>query len=91
MNSPKTPNSYDEYICEIIKNAVFIEDTGFICVYGINMYNSNPVLAKADGEHCRIEGISENLEKVQKLVNRIIKYNIYPIHLKDIVEDFLIL
>ena len=77
------------YICEITENNMFFEETGNITVYGINMYNRNRKIAGLDGEHYRIEDISEDIEKVRGLCYMLMKYDVYPAHLKDIVEDML--
>ncbi|MDD6488786.1 MAG: DUF6514 family protein [Clostridia bacterium] len=82
-------SSKNTYVCEITENNVFIEDTGNVTVYGINMYNRDSSIAKLDGEHCCIEDISDNIEQVRNLREMLVEYNIYPVHLKDIVEDML--
>lgn len=77
------------YICEVTKTTVSIEDAGDITVYGINMYNSNKELANLPGEYCCIEDISDDFEKVKHLCDCLIELNVYPVHLKNIIEDFL--
>lgn len=77
------------YICEITENNMFIEETGNITVYGINMYNRDSNIAKLDGEHCRIDDISYDIEKVRLLCELIVKCDVFPVHLRDIVEDML--
>lgn len=81
----------NKYICEITRKKVFIEDTGNITVYGINMYNRNENLAMLENEHCCIDDISEDLKTVEKLVSLLTECDVYPVHLKDIVEDFIVL
>lgn len=82
-------NLKSTYICEMTENNMFVEDTGNITVYGINMYNRDSSIAGLDGEHCCIEGISDDIEKVRRLCEMIMEYDVYPVHLKDIVEDML--
>lgn len=78
------------YTCEMTENIIFIEGTGNVTVYGINMYNRDSSVAMLDGEHCRIDDISDDIEKVKTLCEMIKEYDVYPVHLKDIVEDMLI-
>lgn len=89
MNMSNTNQQSSTYVCKIVESTVFIEEMGNVIVYGINMYNSNKELAELDGEHCCIEDISEDFEKVERLRKLLVEYDVYPVHLKDIVEDFL--
>ena len=79
----------DTYICEITTKKVSIDETGIITVYGINMYNRNKNLSELENEHCCVDDISDDLEKVKRLRGLLIECDVYPVHLKEIVEDFL--
>lgn len=82
-------NFKSTYVCEITENNMFIEETGDVTVYGINMYNRDSSTAKLEGEHCRIDNISDDIEKVRTLCEMIEECDVYPVHLKDVVEDIL--
>ena len=87
----KSNTQEQTYICKIISKNLFVEKTGNITVYGINMYNRDEKLAMDENEHCCIEDISEDFKKVYKLRELLVECDVYPIHLKDIVEDFLVM
>lgn len=76
------------YICEITESKVFIEEVGYTTVYGINMYNRSKEVALLDDEHCLIEDISDDFEKVSRLCRLLIELDVSPLHLKEIAEDF---
>lgn len=86
MNTNQEENSY---ICEIIQSEVTIEEIGSITVYGLKLYNRNPDMAKLDGEYCAIEDICEDMEAVKHLQKLIQELDVYPVHLYDVVEDFI--
>lgn len=78
-----------EYLYEITKSKKLIEDKGVINVYGIYIHNSDSRLAKNKGESCLIEDISPSLNEVKKLKNLMEELELSPLHLYDVVEDFL--
>jgi len=53
------------------------------------MYNRNPFLAKQSGEYCRIDAISDDLDEVMHIRDLIEEMDVYPVHLKDIIEDMM--
>lgn len=79
----------DIYKCDITISLEYVEERGYITSYGINLYNINPSLAAIKGESCRIDCISEDLEKVIYLQELINETKLYPVHLMDVVEDWL--
>ena len=77
------------YVCEITESLFTAEETGTITVYGIKLYNRDPDCAKHKGEYCEINDISDDIEKVKELKELIEELDVYPVHLFDIVEDYL--
>ncbi len=82
---PKT----DNYICEITKSEIVVEEVGEVTVYGIRLYNKIPEKALLTNEACTIEDISPDFDSVCLLKQMIDELGIEPVHLRDIVEDFL--
>ncbi len=81
--------SGDIYKCVITVSREYIEETGYINTYGIDLYNADPFLAARRNESCRIDCISEDFEKIMHLKKLIDELGLYPVHLRDVVEDFL--
>ena len=81
-------SKYDTYICEITTSTAVLE-TGIIkVVYGLRMFNSDPRLSHIKGEYARIDSISPDLEDVRRLKSAIEELSVYPVHLRDVVEDY---
>ena len=81
--------SVDSYVCEITQSYMIVESVGLVKLYGLCMYNSKPHLAMLEGEYSRVDGISECYDKVWDLKCLIEEMGLYPVHLRDIVEDML--
>lgn len=79
----------DTYIYEITESEEFIEETGTVKTYGILVCHSNSKFAKQKNEYCRIDNISSDYKKIVDFKKLIEKLELYPIHLPDVVEDFL--
>lgn len=77
------------YTYEIIESQNFIEDIGLVTVYGIQIYNSDAVLAQNYGEHSHIDDISPVYDDVKRLKDLMEELELYPVHLRDVAEDFL--
>ena len=77
------------YCCDIVCSEIYIEDQGNITVYGLYLHNADPMLASQKGESCTVENISEDIEKVKALKEIVEKYQLFPVHLKDFIDDFL--
>lgn len=75
----------DQYIYEyhITHFENQIDDIGKVIVYGI-MIKSNMF-----DEVYHIKDISSKLELVEELFQKIVDFNVSPIHIYDVVEDFL--
>ena len=80
--------SKSTYIYEITESRERINGK-VIVTYGISIDNRHRELAEKDGEHCRIDGISPDYEKVKQLKALIEEMELFPVHLHDVVEDFL--
>ncbi len=73
----------NEYNYKLIKSSVFIEEYGYTAVYGIRIYNED------GSEFSSVEDISDDFESVDRLCRLMCNENICPVHLIDIVEDFI--
>lgn len=79
----------DAYRCEITESLTIIESGVCIRLYGLNLYNVCPYRAAVPGESCRIDGITPDYDALLQLKTLIEELDVYPIHLREIVEDFL--
>lgn len=79
----------DNYIYEITESEEFVEETGTIISYGIKIYNSDRELAKQKNEYCCVDNISPDYKEIVNLKNLMEELELYPIHLRDVVEDFI--
>lgn len=81
--------SENAYCCEITCSDQFIDDRGLVRLYGLVLYNKQPWNASAEGESSRVDGISESYDEVLHLKMLIDELQLYPVHLWDVVEDYL--
>lgn len=79
----------DHYKCEITESLVILDRNVCAKMYGLIMYNTDPYLARQDGEYCRIDAISDELDVVLRIKELVEELDVYPIHLKDIIEDMM--
>lgn len=77
------------YIYEVTENVELLENAGIMTVYGIEIRNANPLLAQNDGEYACIDNISPVYEDVKHLKDLMEELELYPVHLQNVVEDFL--
>ena len=77
------------YIYEITESEEFVEEIGKIMSYGIKICNSDKELAKQKNECCRIDNISPDRDKIIEFKKLVEELELYPIHLPNVVEDFL--
>ncbi len=77
------------YRCEITESVMILESGVYAKLYGLYLYNSDPFLARQRGEYCRVDGISPDRDEVLRLKELIEELDVYPVHLADIVEDYL--
>lgn len=90
MASPaKNEHFASVYQCDLTETVLITEDLKMIKVYGLSLYNRKPWMASRKGESCRIDDISEDRSKVQYLKELIDELGLYPVHLKEVVEDYL--
>ncbi len=82
-------NSKDTYIYEITEGEEFVEQIGKIKSYGIMICNSDKNLAKQKNESSRVDNISSDYNKIVDFKKLLEENELYPIHLHDVVEDFL--
>ena len=77
------------YIYEITESEEFVEEIGKIISYGIKICNSDKELAKLENESCHIDNISPDRDKIIEFKKLVEELELYPIHLPNVVEDFL--
>ena len=78
--TPKTQEDQNLYILTSSKK--FFEDIGTRVVYGI--------IAKSDSITESVEDISSNKDVVLSILQKLSEEQCSPIHLRDVVEDFLV-
>ena len=77
------------YQCDLTESYVVTEEHQVVRVYGLALYNCRPERACLRGESCRVEDISDDREKVLRLKRLIDELRLYPVHLREVVEDYL--
>ena len=82
-------NSENVYCCDIISSEQFVDERGNVRLYGLALYNKQPQTALIEGENSRVDGITESYEEVLRLKLLIDELQLYPVHLRDVVEDYL--
>lgn len=74
--------STDNYTYVLFKTNIITEDY-MVQTYGIKIIGEN--------EFAMFEDISRDYDSVLRLFNLIIEGELSPVHLKDVIEDFLVL
>ena len=77
------------YIYEMTESLEHVDEHGIMKVYGISISNRRQELCQLAGESCRIDGISPDYNEIKSLKDLMEKLELYPIHLYDVIEDFL--
>ena len=72
----------DNYTYVLFKTNIITEDY-MVQTYGIKIIGEN--------EFAMFEDISRDYDSVLRLFNLIIEGELSPVHLKDVIEDFLVL
>ncbi len=74
----------DEVVYEMIISERIIDDYGSIKVYGMRVYRESVF-----DEVYEVEDISSKAETVIALLELAAKYKMLPVHLEDVVYDFI--
>lgn len=77
------------YVYELTSRKEYVEDLGEVLLYGIRIYNSIPEISLLEGESSRVDGISDNIDEVKNLCKILEEEKVFPVHLIDIIEDYL--
>ncbi len=77
------------YRCEVTESVMILDSGVYAKLYGLYLYNRDPLLAKQRGEYSRVDGISPDYDEVLRLRDLIEELDVYPVHLAEIVEDYL--
>ncbi|MBQ8135364.1 MAG: hypothetical protein IJ192_13320 [Clostridia bacterium] len=75
--------SNDEFDYRIFSSVVMIPDYGYATTYGISISGDNVY-------EC-VEDITDEFDKLKTFCELLCKEKAYPEHLKDLVEDFLVM
>ena len=67
----------------VTKSTEYVEDSGLVAVYGIRYLDSGRASIQV------IPGISTDQQFIGELARRLNAYGADPIHLRDLVEDYL--
>ncbi len=79
----------DHYNCEITESFVILEKNVCVKMYGLNMYNRDPFLAKKRGEYCRVDAVTDDLDEILRIRRLVLEMDVYPVHLNDVIEDMM--
>lgn len=81
--------SQDHYNFELTSTHIITDNNQVIKSYGIHIYNAKKYLLSNPNESCRIDDISIDREEVLNLIRLINDLDVSPIHLPEIIEDYL--
>lgn len=79
----------DQYRCDVTESFVILDRNVCIKMYGLSMYNCNPLLAGKKGEYCKVDAISDDLDEVLRIRDLVFEMDVYPAHLRNIIEDMM--
>ena len=78
---------------KMIKTCAFVEDSGVVTSYGIccreEKNPGNGDNESADVEYQVIPGISTKPDFVRELIGKLINHEADPVHLRDLIDDYL--
>ena len=89
MDGTERKSGKNCYQCDIISSYVSMESAGMVRTYGLHLYNTRPNLTANEEEACTIEDITDSYDKIVLLRQYIYELGVEPVHLREIVEDFL--
>ncbi len=73
----------------VIQTNQYVEDSGMVRSYGI-CCEELPVIDNDKGALCQvIPDISIHQEFVEELIYKLVLFNADPIHLRDLIEDYI--
>ena len=73
--------SNDEFDYHIFSSEVFVEDYGYATTYGMTI--------SGDNEYESVEDVTDEFDRIKSFCELLCREKAYPVHLKDLVEDFL--
>lgn len=73
--------SKSPYHCEMTTSYFVTEEGRIVKVYGIDLYNIDPDMTDKPNESCRLDGISDEKQKVTNLIKLIRDLDVHPVHL----------
>ena len=83
MKTSMTENKRAEYIYEVVKETETSEILGEYITYGIKVTRNESLIEL-------ISDVSTDREKAERLASLCNDGQLHPIHIRDIIEDFLV-
>lgn len=78
-----------KYRCRITESLTVVESGVCVITYGLYLRHRDPLIAQQMGEEEWVDAISTSYEEVLTLKQLIEEMDVYPCHLKDVIEDYL--
>lgn|GEM_PF-296514 len=73
----------------LVQSQEFVEDSGVVTSYGIRCGKEEEQLHDNRVEYQLYSNISTKQDFVENLIDRLINYAADPVHLRDLIDDFL--
>ena len=82
-----TQHDMTEY--RLIEGAEYVEGSGLVTTYGICCGDDRQVADGSSAEYQAVPHISTRSDFVEELIEKLVSNNAAPVHLKDLIDDYL--
>ena len=76
-------------VYQMIKTTEYVEDSGLVATYGVSCRSGEEAAGKSQTRENSVANISTRPSFVEELVNRLNNHAAAPVHLKDLIDDYL--
>ena len=67
---------------QVVYNLIFQN-----CYYSLESYRKSNI-SKDEGDYCLLENFTDDEGEAEMFLHRMVKGKVYPVHMKDMAEDF---
>ncbi|MCL1848059.1 MAG: DUF6514 family protein [Clostridiales bacterium] len=76
-------------VYQLIQTEEYVEDSGLVTTYGVSCREEKAQTGEGGVEYQVIPNISIRRDFVNDLINSLISHQAQPVHLKELIEDYL--
>ena len=74
---------------QMTQTTEYVEDSGAVTVYGICCLDESHLSDNESERYQTIPNISTKSDFVEELIEKLVRHDADPVHLRDLIEDYL--